>query len=183
MRRLAGTTCVLSLMVVSVTVAQTASPTPGVPADPWAGWRFLIGDWAGEGSGKPGEGLGWFSLRFDLDERVLVRRNHAEYPAAGAKPGAVHEDLMFCYQDPAGGRILAIYFDNEGHVIRYVADSGDPGRVVFVREVNSSSPRFRLTYTRLGPDTVGIAFEIAPPGHPDAFVPYLTGKGVRSTTH
>jgi len=170
----------MSLMIVSATLAQAPSSARGPLADPWAGWRFLVGNWVGEGGGSPGEGSGSFSLRFSLDERILVRESHTEYPAVGGKPRVVHEDLMACYPDPVGGRILAIYFDNEGHVIRYTEEPGGPGRVVLVSEVNASSPRFRLTYTRLGPDTVAIAFEIAPSGHPDGFVPYVTGKAIRS---
>jgi hypothetical protein len=172
---------ILLLMIVSANPVQASSPAPGLPADPWEGWRFLVGGWGGEGSGRPGEGSGSFSFQFDLDRRVLVRRNRAEYPAEGGKPDVVHEDLMVCYPDPSGGRILAIYFDNEGHVIRYKEEIGVPERIVLVSEVNASSPRFRLTYTRLGPGAVGIAFEIAPAGHPDEFVPYITGKAVRSS--
>jgi hypothetical protein len=36
-----------------------------------------------------------------------------------------------------------------------------------------------LTYTRLAADTVGIKFEIAPPGRAD-FVPYLSGKATKA---
>jgi len=173
---------VLSLLLLSATLAQAPPSAPGALVDPWARWRFLVGDWVGEGGGRPGEGSGSFSLQFDLDQSVLVRRSRTEYPAAGGKPRLVHEDLMVCYPDPAGGRILAIYFDNEGHVIRYTEETAGQGRVVLVSDVNASAPRFRLTYTRLGPDAIGIAFEIAPPGRPDGFVPYVTGKAIKSSS-
>jgi hypothetical protein len=155
-------------------VTNNAQPA----SDLWASVRYLVGDWLGEGNGKPGEGSGSFSFRFDLGENVLVRRNHSEYPASDGKPAIVHDDLMVCYPDPAGGRILAIYFDNEGHVIHYVVETDEGGRLVLVSEANPSSPGFRLTYTKLVGDTVGVKFEIAPPGRAD-FVPYLTGKATR----
>ena len=31
-------------------------------------WNFVLGDWVGEGSGKPGEGAGWFTFNKDLEE-------------------------------------------------------------------------------------------------------------------
>jgi hypothetical protein len=170
----------LSLMILSTAMAQV-QPTSHSTTDPWSAWRFILGDWVGEGSGQPGEGSGSFSFQFDLGEDILVRRSHTDYPAAAQKPALVHDDLMICYPDPAGGRILAIYFDNEGHVIRYVGDASQPGRLVLVSEASGPSHTFRLTYTTAGPDAVTIAFEIATPGHPDAFTPYVTGKAVRSS--
>jgi hypothetical protein len=174
----------VGLSVAALSVAMGGQPRSAAPhssGDPWAGWRFVLGEWVGGGSRKPGEGSGSFSFRFDLGEHILVRRSHTEYPAAGKKPAVVHDDVMICYPDPAGGRILAIYFDNEGHVIRYVGDAGEPGRLVLVSEASWPAPTFRLTYTAMGADAVTIAFEIAPPGHPDAFTPYLTGRAVRKS--
>jgi len=49
--------------------------------DRWEGWQFLLGEWQGEGSGKPGEGSAIFSFYLDLQENVLVRRNRVDYPA------------------------------------------------------------------------------------------------------
>src|SRR5260370_40721078 len=60
--------------------------------DPWDPFRFLIGDWVGEG--KEGQGSGYFSLTPDLQGKVLVRKNHAELPAANGRPAAVHANLM-----------------------------------------------------------------------------------------
>ena len=187
-----GVAAVIAAMLLSVSSAVPAGPSPAqgpaphgspqVAADAWASIRFLVGDWVGEGTGKPGEGSGSFSFRFDLGENILVRRSHTDYPAAGQRPALVHDDLMVCYPDPATGRILAIYFDNEGHVIRYVGDTSQPGRLVLVSEASGHSPTFRLTYTTAAPDSVTIAFEIAPPGHPDAFTPYVTGKAIRRST-
>ncbi len=58
--------------------------------DPWDPFRFLIGDWVGEG--KEGQGSGYFSLTPDLQGKVLVRKNHAELPAANGRPAAAHDD-------------------------------------------------------------------------------------------
>ncbi len=59
--------------------------------------------------------------------------------------GAQHDDLMIIY---AGYRraLRAIYFDTEGHVIRYSLSFPAPDRVVFESESGPPGPRYRLTY-------------------------------------
>jgi hypothetical protein len=143
--------------------------------DPWAGFRFLIGEWVGEGSGQPGEGTGHFTLSLDLQGKVLVRRNRTAYPAANGRPAFTHEDLMVIYAEPGGKGQRAIYFDNEGHVINYQVTAAAGSGLTFVSEAMPAAPRFRLTYTKGQNDTVGIKFEIAPPGKPDGFKKYLDG--------
>jgi hypothetical protein len=149
----------------------------GQPAPDWSGWKFLIGEWSGEGTGTPGQGSGGFSSLPDLSGRVLIRKNRAEYPATKDKPAYSHEDLMVIYPDTPVER--AVYFDNEGHVIHYTAEFKGPGEVVLTSEARKPEPRFRLTYTKLGPDRIGIRFEIASPGKPDAFAPYIEATAHR----
>jgi hypothetical protein len=180
MRPLTPILGVMSLAVAGAALAQVSRPTPGVPTDPWVGWRFLVGDWVGEGGGGPGEGSGSFSFRFELDGKVLVRRNHSEYTAASGRQPTVHDDLMVIYPDAGRGGFAAAYFDNEGHVIHYVAAlPADGTGITFLSEAAPSTPGFRLIYTKLPSDAVGITFEIAPPGGPGAFKTYLSGKAVR----
>jgi hypothetical protein len=138
----------------------------------------LLGEWVGEGAGTPGEAKGGFTFSYDLQKRVIVRRNYAEYPAAKDRPAFRHDDLMIYYSEATGGPFRADYYDNEGHVIRYaVTVSG--GVVTCVSEPSPSAPRFRFTYTPAGPDVVKIKFEIAPPGKPEAFTPYIEASARR----
>src|SRR5215831_7558904 len=88
-------------------------------SDPWAAYRFLLGEWVGEGDGKPGQGSGGFSFATELDGKVLVRKNRNHIPAANGRPAATHEDLLVVYRGTDGKRNKAIYFDNEDHVIQY----------------------------------------------------------------
>lgn len=155
--------------------------SPTVPTSPLDGVRFLVGTWQGEGSGQPGQGNGSASFKLDLDGRVLVRRNHSEYPAAPGKPAAVHDDLMVIYPEPGTGRLEAVYFDNEGHVIEYTGEvSPDGRRVVFISEAEPTTPTFRLTYTRVGDDVVDVAFDVAPRSSPGTFKPYVSGRTRRT---
>ncbi len=76
-----------------------------------------MGEWQGEGGGDPGQGTGTFTFAHDLDNTIIVRKNHSVYPATKNKPAFTHDDQMTIYQ--TGNTTRAIYFDNEGHVINY----------------------------------------------------------------
>jgi hypothetical protein len=155
---------------------------PGLAAarpedDPWAAFRFLIGEWVGDGEGQPGKGSGSFSLLEDLQGKVLVRRNHADLPAQGARPAIKHDDLMVIYPSDNGKATRAIYFDSEGHVIQYSVTGSDDGRkLTFVSEATPSAPRFRLIYAQRKDERVDFSLAIAPPGKPDAFKTYIEAR-------
>lgn len=144
---------------------------------PWEKYAFLIGDWVGEGNGQPGQGTGYFSIRPDLDARILVRKNHTEYPATPKKDAFTHDDLMIIYADRPGELSKAIYMDNEDHTIHYtITFSDDQKTIVFTSTATEGGPAFRLSYTQLDAATLTLKFEIAPPGNPVVFNPYLEGK-------
>jgi hypothetical protein len=165
-----------ALIALSLFSLQGSSEQPPTSADPWAPYRFLLGDWVGEGEGKPGQGKGEFSFTAELDGKILVRRNRAEYPAGGGRPPIKHEDLLIVYQEDVGKVQKAIYFDNEGHVIHYSPSTSDDGKaLVFVSDAKTSAPRYRLTYLKEEAGKVTVKFEIAPPGKPEAFKTYLQG--------
>jgi len=154
---------------------QTASP-PG----PWAPLSFLLGEWVGEGGGAPGQGSGGFSFTADLQEKILVRKNRAEYPATKERPAYSHSDLMIIYPQPDGNKLRAMYFDNEGHVIDYAVEpSNDRSSVQFRSEPSASNPGFRLTYKKTGTNTLALTFEIAPPGKPGGFATYVEATARR----
>ncbi|MBP1772855.1 MAG: hypothetical protein H6P99_2018 [Holophagaceae bacterium] len=157
---------------VAVLSLGAQAPAAAPKADPFAALRFLAGEWRGEGEGKPGQSTGQASFRFDLDGKVLVRRSHADYPAANGRPVARHEDLMTFFVE--GGQLKALYLDNEEHVIRYLVTEA-PSGVAFTSDAGPG-PRFRLTYLK-GAEAgrVTLRFEIAPPGKPEAFATYLEG--------
>jgi hypothetical protein len=159
--RMCGLGC-LALIVFSGAVDAT------VPA-PLAPLRFLLGTW--EAVAGPADATGGFTFALRVQDRVIVRMNYSNTPASAGKPASRHDDLMVIYDD--GGRVKADYFDSEGHVIRYVAET-KPGEVAFLSEVKASEPRYRLTYAQASPTTLLGTFDVAPPGTPDAFAPYLS---------
>ncbi len=149
--------------------AGGASAAPPPQLEPLA---FLIGEWTASGAGSPGAGTGVATFSRSLQDHVILRTSYAEYPASAMRPASRHDDLLITYV-AASGAVRADYYDSEGHVIRYAVSSPAPGEAVFLSDVVSGEPRYRLRYT-LGPDAVLKGeFAIAPPGKPEAFVPYL----------
>ncbi len=171
MRRL-----VCAAMAVLLANCHASESEPPVQGDPWAAYRFVLGNWVGEGSGRPGQGTGEFSFAPELQGKILVRKNRAEYPAAGGRKGLSHEDLLIVYQQPGGKAQKAIYFDSEGHVIHYTPSTSSDGKTLtFLGDVQSSAPRFRLTYVKQEADRLTVKFDMAPPGKPEGFRTYLEG--------
>ena len=174
--RFLGKTHLLSpalFAIVIVCNSAIASAQQAAKPANWEAWQFLLGEWEGKGGGAPGQGAGGFTFTLDLQKRILVRRNHSDYPATNKQPAFSHEDLMVIYQE-ADKSARAIYFDNEGHVINYnVEFSPDQNSLVFLSEASPSAPQFRLTYSKAPRNSLAIKFEIAPPGAPGKFSTYL----------
>ncbi len=116
----------------------------------WDDWQYYLGEWIGEGTGEPGEGVGGFRFDFDLQGQILIRRNFAEYPPSAEKAAYRHDDLMIIYRETEG-TFRAMYWDNEGHVIHYTVEfSKDKNTLTFIGDVQPSAPRFRFTYQKRG---------------------------------
>ena len=144
----------------------------------WQKLYALSGDWVGEGAGNPGQGGGGFSFGYDLDKKIMIRKSHAEYPAAGNKPKIIHDDLMIIYRGVSDS-VKAIYFDSEGHSINYSINFLDDKTIQFVSNAQTTMPGFRLTYRFSNADNMMVDFEIAPPGDPESFKSYVKGAAHR----
>jgi hypothetical protein len=169
---------VVLLLLASLSVGESLAQQPKETAN-WDSFRFLLGEWIGEGAGAPGEGTGAFSFDFDLQGKILIRKNRADYPATKDKAAYSHTDLMTIYRE-ADGSLKAIYFDNEGNVIHYaVSFSKDQNTLTFLSDPSPSSPRFRFIYSKATPDKLKLEFDIAPPGKPEAFSKYIEGAAHR----
>jgi len=164
-------TAIALLAALTWNTALAASPPQLAPLD------FLLGDWDAAHA-KPEDATGKTTFQRALQDRVIERKNLAEYPAASGKPASRHDDLMLIYA--TGDAIRADYFDSEGHVIHYAVTSPASNQAVFVSDAAPGAPRYRLTY-KLGQDgQLEGQFEIAPPGQADAFKPYLAWKSSKA---
>ena len=87
---------------------------------------------------------------------------------------------MVLYATEAG-EIHADYYDSEGHVIPYAGTVASAGQLSLVSEPVNGAPRFRLSY-KLNPDgTLDGHFDVAAPGNPESFSPYLSWTSRRKT--
>lgn len=121
--------------------------------------------------GQLGLGGGSFTFKHDLDDKILLRKNHSAYPATKDRPAVSHDDLMIIY--PGNNSPRAIYFDNEGHVINYSINLSE-NAITLINDKVQGVPVFRLTYSLLGAQSVSIKFEMSQDG--EKFKTYLEGS-------
>ena len=167
-----------SALAQAPVLAQQPAPGPSVDS-----LKFLLGKWVGEGSAETGQtGSGYCSFEKGLQDKVIVRKNHAEYPATKDRPAIVHDDVMIIYPDHAKHQLRAFYTDNEGNIIHYTVTSASDGKsVVFLGDNEPGARRFRLSYATLEPGRMNITFEMAPPDKQDQFQRFMEGKLRRSS--
>jgi hypothetical protein len=163
---------IILLLIVNLTVNGQQTNTS------WEKLNHLIGEWVGEGNGEPGQGDGSFSFKTDLNGKILVRNNHTIFPETADSKALVHDDLLIVYQSTPEGSQEAIYFDNEGNTIKYKVIFSDKS-IVLTSDINTNSPRFRLTYVKIDSKTITVTFEMASPQTPEVFKIYLTGKAFK----
>jgi hypothetical protein len=133
--------------------------------------QFLSGDW--QADSDPGEPTGEFAFNYQLQGYVMVRTNHADYPASDERDAFRHEDLMIIYSDEKQS-LKADYFDSEGHTIRYIGQINGVNQVVFTSNPEQDAPAFRLSYRLDEQGKLHGTFEMAPPSKPKTFQSYLT---------
>ncbi len=166
---------VLILLFNSISTAQSFKKEYD-----WKPFHFLLGEWMGEGSGEPGQGIGSFSFEFDLQKKIIIRKSSTSFQSTKDKNNFVFEDLTIIYKNPETSAVNAITFDNEGHVINYFINfSDDHNELIFLSNYSSNSPRYRITYSKINNQKLNVKFEIAPASKPDAFSVYYSGTAHR----
>lgn len=165
----------MSFKPLAIVLAVLSSAHAQQPSNRWKDFDFLLGEWSWSGGGQPGQATaGSSTFKPDLNGSVLRRTVHLEYPASQQRAAFSHDDLLYVYRDPADGSLRAIFFDNENHIIRYavtVSPAGDS--IQFLSDAAPSGTRARMTYKRIGADSVSETFELAPPGKPEEFTKYV----------
>ena len=156
----------LALTLVFAALAIPALAQPATPKGTLADIGFLVGDWT-SGTGKVADtgdtDRGGSKITVEADGAALLRQDYTEiFDAHGKATGAFHQ-IMLIY--PEGGTLHADYSDGEGHVIHYVRAEVVAGRsVVFTAPAQAAAPGFRLTYTLIAKNQLGVLFGLLPPG-------------------
>jgi hypothetical protein len=166
------------LLIITILLVSSELLSGQQSKNPWEKWNFLIGEWVGEGNGQPGQGDGKFSFQTDLNGNILVRKNSTSFPATSTSKAFVHEDLLIVYPGNGDSGQEAIYFDNEGHTIKYKVAFAD-NTVVLTSDILENMPGFRLSYVMIDSRKVRIDFEMSSPQKPEEFKMYLSGKAIK----
>lgn len=163
--------------------AQSASLSPELTP-----LSFLLGTWsANTTAGAAGaSGSGTYTFRADLKGHALERSSSVDTCKGPAAYDCAHHDRLTIFADANAAAVhhvtlLALYLDNEGHVIYYSATLPDAYTVVFDSQSPASMPKFRLTYhlEGSGPDAIMSGkFQMAAPGSSD-YHSYLEWSGKR----
>lgn len=150
---------------------------PANPAMKWKQLQFLLGSWEANvvGTNKV-QSAGTYSFQPELNGTVLARHSSQDSCKGPADFNCDHHDLLYVFHSATGDGLQAIYFDNEGHVIRYAVSMPTATSVVFQSEPGPG-PQFRLTYQLAG-DVLHGKFEVAGPGQ-TAYTSYLEWQGGR----
>ncbi len=162
-------------LLLAVSFAPAALPA-GVP---FPALQFLVGNW--EIEAKPNEGSGHFEFSIDLQGKVLIRRNHVDYPATAASAPIVHDDLLVITQEGIPATMHGSYFDSFGYLGRYTI-TANGNQAVLVSDPYPKFPRYRLTYTGLPDGRLNAKLEVAPIGKPNAFANYLEWVAKKTTS-
>ena len=117
---------------------------------------FLEGTWTAESTGADKLPMGSYSFVRELNGNILARRSSTDVNCtSAANQECPHRDLFYIFQESPGAPLKAIYFDSEGHHLRYDVEIGHEGgaqnlreTAVFLSETAAFGPRFRLSYER-----------------------------------
>ena len=152
--------------------ALSQRPAPNVDS-----LKLLVGKWVGEGTSEVGAGAGFATFESSLKDKVLVRKNHADYPATKDRPAVTHDDLMIIYADTASRQLRGFYTDSEGNTINYIISVSNDGKsIVFLSDPRDAGPRYRLTYVMTQSDRMTLTFEVASADKPDQFKKFIEGR-------
>jgi hypothetical protein len=145
-----------------------------------SGLSFLVGNWGaakGVVADTGGTSTGHSSFSVEADGALLLRRDHTELFDKSGKPSGGFNQVMTIYADH--GALRADYIDSQ-HVIHYDRVDIEPGRsAIFTSATQAGAPAFKLVYSLETPQTLRIAFSMAPPNS-TSFQPIANGTMTRT---
>lgn len=166
---------IFSILVITICTSHNSFSRNNNSDTAWSQWQSLVGTWKGTNSGEPGQGEGYFTFSFDLNENILMRKGHTVFPGHENQPARVHDDVLIIYKENSAIPDKAVYFDSEGYVLHYNISYSDNGIIILKSVPEKDSPVFRLTFIKMDNTTTEIKFESAPPDNPENFTIHVEG--------
>ena len=163
--------CLLLFCISPFALAVSLPAQDIIPDADWDSWQFLLGDWVGGGVNNEDSGTGTFSFSLELQDRIIVRKDHFDFSKTKAHPAYSHDGLMIIYQKSP---VSAVYFGSEGHIVNYKVQV-EQNKIVFLSDNTPFEPVFRITYIKEPNDTLSVLYEIARPEEPEIFSLFLEG--------
>jgi hypothetical protein len=166
------------LAVLGISCLFAQSP-PSIGADPFRSLNFLEGEWSaatGGASGTPNV-VGSYTFRRELGGHVIARHSSNASCKGPTDFDCQHGDLLYVFVEGAGHDLSAIYFDSEGHVIRYSVSTPTPSSAIFLSDPSVPGPQFRLVY-ELKDNLMAGKFQMHMPGQSE-WKSYLEWSGAK----
>jgi hypothetical protein len=145
--------------------------------EPLQSLSFLQGTWEAKTDSSSGvSSAGKYSFELELRNHIMARQSVSKESCKGPESyDCSHNDLLYIYPGELDQPLQAIYFDNEGHVIKYQISTPTPMTAVFLSDGSQPGPQFRLVYERKG-DTMFGKFQMRMPGQSE-WKTYLEWSG------
>jgi hypothetical protein len=155
---------IISFIILSLLTADLGAQST-TSKDPFQALSFLEGTWDAKTNGSSGvQSIGEYSFELQLQKHVLSRQSVSKGSCKGPDSfDCNHSDMLYIYPSGADGALQAIYFDNEGHVIKYQVSTPTPTTALFQSDSSLPGPQFQLVYERRG-DTMSGKFQMRMPG-------------------
>lgn len=141
-------------------------------SDPFANLKFLVGNWAGEGSGF-GNVKSKIESNFEIEmdgKYIEVINQSAFEPTERNEDGEKHKDEGFISYDKARNKIVYRQFNIEGYVNQYILNDSlsNDSTFVFVTEnienfVPGGSAKF--TIKKIDDDNIVTVFDVSMSGN------------------
>lgn len=161
------------MMVVGLAISLCTVYWPNMqeakPQDMFKGFRWLSGNWEGQGKNESGSLIVKAEFRLVLNQQFIESKiQYQTEPRDGKPAGPVHQDWGMLNFDLVSQKHVFRQFHSEGHVYHFLLEdaSSDGKTFTFVAKVFDNVPagwRARMIYKKEDDGELAVTFERAAP--------------------
>ncbi|MCB0753415.1 MAG: hypothetical protein KDC52_18230 [Ignavibacteriae bacterium] len=145
---------------------------------------FLIGKWQGVETGVSGDGIGFRTYDYDMNEHYIIEKNQSTFAKTEKKPiGEVHRDFGVFSFNGNTSKIVYRSFNIEGFTNIFELDNDQSTETKFIfitREIenNPGNWKAKVTIEKISDNEFLESFDIAMDG--ENYVPFLKNHWYRT---